>query len=209
MPEINSEFVSIVYKTRKNLLEQLKERGFNIEDYDNFTVGEINLLIDNEQLDMLIENTDGKKVYVKYSFKSINKKKIYDTYELLYKIDEVLNPETDELLYIVLNDPNESNLKIIKQIWDEHNIYVSIISLKRLRFNVLKHTMVPKHRIMNNIEIQEFKEKYNIKNEITELPEISRYDPVAVAIGLRPGQICEITRKSPTSINSYYYRVCV
>ena len=42
-----------------------------------------------------------------------------------------------------------------------------------------------------------------------EYAEISRFDPAALAIGIRPSQVCEIIRKSPTSINSKYWRICV
>ena len=64
-------------------------------------------------------------------------------------------------------------------------------------FNMLKHTMVPKHRILNDDEKSEIYKKYNIIND-SEMPEISRFDPVAKIIGLRPGQLCEITRSSKT-----------
>ena len=40
-------------------------------------------------------------------------------------------------------------------------------------------------------------------------PEISRFDPVAQAIGLRPKKVCEITRASETAITSKYYRMCI
>ena len=40
-------------------------------------------------------------------------------------------------------------------------------------------------------------------------PEISRFDPVAQAIGLRPYQLCKIYRKSPTASVSIYYRLCI
>ena len=42
-----------------------------------------------------------------------------------------------------------------------------------------------------------------------ELPEISRFDPVSLAIGLKPGDICKILRESKTAINGVYYRYCV
>ena len=45
--------------------------------------------------------------------------------------------------------------------------------------------------------------------QLGEFPEISRFDPVATAIGLRPGQVCEIIRPSKTAITGLYYRVCV
>ena len=42
----------------------------------------------------------------------------------------------------------------------------------------------------------------------TEFPELSRFDPVAQAIGIRPGQVCKITRSSKTAIEAPYYRIC-
>ena len=66
---------------------------------------------------------------------------------------------------------------------------------------------VPKHTILTDAEVLELKKRYNINNT-SELPEISRYDPVAQAIGMRPGQICKITRPSKTAITTEYYRVC-
>ena len=60
---------------------------------------------------------------------------------------------------------------------------------------------------LNKTEKEFIMEKYKIINE-KQLPEISRFDPVASAIGLRPGELCEITRPSTTSITSKYYRLC-
>ena len=40
------------------------------------------------------------------------------------------------------------------------------------------------------------------------IPNISRFDPVAQVIGIRPGEYCEIIRPSKTSITSKYYRIC-
>ena len=74
-------------------------------------------------------------------------------------------------------------------------------------FNILEHSLVPKHRILSNEEKDSIKKKYYIVNE-SEFPEISRFDPVAIAIGLRPNQLCEILRSSKTSITTFYYRLC-
>jgi len=51
------------------------------------------------------------------------------------------------------------------------------------------------------------KKRYNVVNN-SDLPSISRYDPVAQAIGMRPGEICKITRNSKTAITSDYFRLC-
>ena len=67
--------------------------------------------------------------------------------------------------------------------------------------------MVPSHRILSESEKEEVKKIYNIKED-SQFPEISRFDPVALAIGLRPNKVCEILRPSPTTIETKYYRLC-
>ena len=42
-----------------------------------------------------------------------------------------------------------------------------------------------------------------------QLPEISRFDPQALAMCLRPGQICKFERDSATALKYEYYRICV
>ena len=61
---------------------------------------------------------------------------------------------------------------------------------------------------MNVSEIDEIKKRYNILND-TMIPEISRFDPVALALLMRPKEICKIIRSSKTSITSEFYRICV
>ena len=50
--------------------------------------------------------------------------------------------------------------------------------------------------------------KYNIMKD-DEFPDIQRFDPVALAIGIRPGEVCEILRPSKTAVSAPYYRICV
>ena len=68
--------------------------------------------------------------------------------------------------------------------------------------------MVPNHQIMNIDQIKEVKQRYNITSD-KEFPEISRFDPVAISICMRPGDVCKIERASKSAITSNYYRVCV
>ena len=51
-------------------------------------------------------------------------------------------------------------------------------------------------------------QKYNLKTH-RQFPEITRFDPLALALVLRPGQVCEMTRNSATALSSKYYRVCI
>ena len=85
--------------------------------------------------------------------------------------------------------------------------FIIIFTLEELSYNILNHNLVPPHRILDKQETKKIKEKYNIISN-KQFPEISRFDPVAKVIGLRPGQICEITRKSKTAITTKFYRFC-
>ena len=83
-----------------------------------------------------------------------------------------------------------------------------IESLKRLQFNILKHILVPPHRVLLESDVKQIMEKYNITDK-SQFPDISRFDPVARVIGKRPGQVCHIIRDSKTSIETNYYRICI
>jgi DNA-directed RNA polymerase subunit H (RpoH/RPB5) len=103
---------------------------------------------------------------------------------------------------------NETIVNILNEIWEKDQIFIVIHSLDRLQFNILEHQYVPEHVVLSESEQDAVVRKYNI-TDMKQLPSISRYDPVALAIGLRPGQICKITRPSKTSVTSLYYRYCI
>jgi DNA-directed RNA polymerase subunit H (RpoH/RPB5) len=114
----------------------------------------------------------------------------------------------DTLFIIILKDKiSDSHMMELNHLWERYGIFVVIQGLKGLQFNILDHTMVPNHRIIRGKELEDMLDKYNI-SDISKLPEISRYDPVAQVIGMFPGDVCEITRPSKSSVNSLYYRIC-
>jgi DNA-directed RNA polymerase subunit H (RpoH/RPB5) len=67
---------------------------------------------------------------------------------------------------------------------------------------------VPSHRILTIPETIKIRSRYNIMND-GQFPDISRFDPVAQAIGIRPSEVCEIIRPSKTAISAPYYRICI
>jgi DNA-directed RNA polymerase subunit H (RpoH/RPB5) len=103
---------------------------------------------------------------------------------------------------------NDTLMATLKHVWETDKIFIVVQNIKRLQFNIHEHTLVPPHRVISDDERSVIKTKYNITND-TQFPDISRFDPVAQAICLRPGQICEITRPSKTAIQSIYYRLCI
>jgi DNA-directed RNA polymerase subunit H (RpoH/RPB5) len=193
----------------------MENLGYDITDYENFSVNEVNSMFLNKQLDMFLEKKDKnsetnkkQKIYIRYYLtKSIRPQNIQEIIDDLFNLEETLTKD-DTLLIVVKEEMNDTIKSFIKHVWETEGIFIVIHNIKRLQFNILQHVLVPKHRIMDEEEITTLKKKYNIQHNNL-LPDISRFDPVAQAICLRPGQICEILRPSKTAIQSNYYRVCV
>ena len=125
----------------------------------------------------------------------------------LFVLTETLK-KTDTLFIIIKDDPNETLINELKHIWESEGIFIVVESIKRLQFNILEHVLVPPHRVMVESEVVSIMQKYNIADRSL-FPDISRFDPVARVIGLRPGQVCNIIRPSKTAIEANYYRVCI
>ena len=69
------------------------------------------------------------------------------------------------------------------------------------------HALVPKHEIMEHQEALDVLTKFNCKP--TELPLILANDPAIIGLGVKPGDMIKITRKSTTAGESIYYRYVV
>ena len=69
------------------------------------------------------------------------------------------------------------------------------------------HVDVPKHDIMTRKDAEEVLEQYHCK--ATDLPLIFVTDPAIIGLGVKPGDMIKITRKSATAGESFYYRYVV
>jgi len=213
MTSISNRLVRIC-KSRSVLLEQLESRDYNVDDYSQFSITEVDAMFTNSQLDMLIQHkTDGSKLYVKYNVsptqttKQINKTTLDNIIEDLFSIEEVLQKK-DTLIIVMDDEPNDTILEKLRYLYDRYGIFVILHNIQRLQFNILKHSIVPYMRVLKDDEVREVMQKYNIQNT-KQFPEISRFDPQALAVGVRPGNVCYIARESPTALVYDYYRICV
>ena len=212
----SSVLISHIFNSRKVLLELMDKQAYNTNDYANFSINEVNSMKQNNQLDMLLETRDEnvttenpkKKIYIRY-YLSVKPapKNIQEMIDDLFILTETLK-KTDTLFIIIKDEPNETLINELKHIWESEGIFIIVESIKRLQFNILDHVLVPPHRVVNESEVLEVMKKYNIINK-GQFPDISRFDPVARVIGLRPGQLCHIVRPSKTAIEANYYRICV
>ena len=209
MSSANSS-INQIYKSRKNILEILNDKGYEVDEHIDFSVNEIDAMLNNNQLDMLLKTKDDKKVYIKYSLTSKQvrwQNTLDETIEDLYYIDNTLT-KNDDLIIIINEEPNDNLINKLKYIYDTDGIFIVVHNIARLQFNILKHTLVPECSVLDSKEKEEMLIKYNINNE-RQLPEISRFDPQALALCVRPGEICKFDRKSVNSMSAAYYRICV
>jgi DNA-directed RNA polymerase subunit H (RpoH/RPB5) len=206
---LSSNRILSIYKSRNTIIEHLENLGYDISDYAEFSINEIDAMNTNNQLDMLVSREDGQKIYVKYllNIKQLRKDNLDQLIEDLYDIETVLEKK-DTLIIITNEEPNDTITQRIKYVYDHSGIFIVLHYIKRLQFNILKHALVPSAKILKEEEIESLKAQYNLKT-LMDLPEISRFDPQALAMCLRPKQVIKIDRKSDTALEYNYYRVCV
>ena len=81
------------------------------------------------------------------------------------------------------------------------------MAIKKNPIVAADHIYVPKHEILEVAEAKNVLEKFHCKP--TELPLIFVTDPAIIGLGVKPGDMIKITRKSATAGESLYYRYVV
>ena len=202
-----SQLVHALFKSRNILLKVLKRRGYDVSEYENTSFSEISKMEKNKQLDMVLESDSDKKIYIKYHLSTkIRPNQVYEITDDLFNLEEILTYD-DELIIITKEKPNDTLIKLMRSMLATDKVFFNIFSVSELLYNILDHAMVPPHRIMLEDEIEQLCKDYNITDK-KQLPDISRFDPVAKLLGCRPGKVLEIIRPSKTSISAKYYRLC-
>ena len=214
-----------IYKSRLNILNHMYRFDYNVDEYTGFSINEIDAMYFNSQLDMMITHkNEQKKVYIKYyltpssdikktpqtavkNSRQISKTNLTTIIEDLYEIENILT-KNDTLVIIIDEEPNDTILNMISYLYEKDGIFIVIHNIKRLQYDILSHDLVPTVRILTEPEKVELMKQMNL-NKLDQFPEISRFDPVSLAIMLRPRQVIEFKRYSPTALYSYYYRVCI
>ena len=204
-----STLIHELYVSRTNLLDIMTSQNYDTREHTGFSIHEINAMYINDGLDFMLKQPEtGKQAYVKYWLTaSLKQAKIQELTEELYTTDNVLN-KRDTLIIIVREEPNDTLKELLKLIYETEQIFIVVHHIKRLLFNILQHKLVPQCRILNTYEVDMVKRQYNITDDI-QFPKLSRFDPQALAICFRPGEVIELIRSSKTSCITKYYRICV
>ena len=81
------------------------------------------------------------------------------------------------------------------------------MATKKITTLVPDHVFVPKHEILTKKEAMHVLKNFNCNP--TDLPFIFVSDPAILGLGVKPGDLIKITRKSGTAGQSIYYRYVV
>ena len=101
----------------------------------------------------------------------------------------------------------EENIELNKEYNLKHFKNVNILDINSLTNNLLKHRLVPEHKVIRNKEeIDEILSNCNAT--INQLPIILKNDIIAKLIRLVPGDVCEIKRINNKCGENKFYRVC-
>jgi DNA-directed RNA polymerase subunit H (RpoH/RPB5) len=199
-----------IHKSRNVILEILDSLDYDVKDYVGLSVNEVNTMMNNNQLDMLLEKKNKKsKIYIRYYFeKTIKYSNLMNIVDDLFNLTQTL--DKNDVLFIIKEDEiNETLIHDLRNIWETKGIFIVVEKLKCLQFNKLKHYLQPEFSIIDDEnKIRELMIKYKI-NDMSQFPQISRMDPVARVLCLRPGQLLHIKRASKSAIETDYYRACM
>jgi DNA-directed RNA polymerase subunit H (RpoH/RPB5) len=213
MTSVSNNRILSIYKSRRTVLEIMDMYDYDVSEYNTFSINEIDAMFENGQLDMLIHNAKKQeKTYIHYFISSVASKQLRpnnldEIIRDLFDIEAMLS-KSDNLIVITEDEPNDALTAKLNYLYDHSGIFVVVHNIKRLQFNLLHHKLVPAVSVLSKEETESMKKTFNL-NHVNQLPEISRYDPMALAICMRPGEVCKLIRDSPTALKYVYYRVCV
>jgi DNA-directed RNA polymerase subunit H (RpoH/RPB5) len=158
-----------------------------------------------------IINVNTKNISVIYAFSKESFKDFWSNIRNK-SVDEIKEEYGKLKIILILNDyPSSITYQALQkkelQLAAEEG-FIQIFLMQELMYNPTKHELVPKHEKMNNEDVKVLMENLKLKAK-TQLPFIQKTDVIARWLGIQSGDVVKITRYSPTSGKSYYYRCCI
>jgi len=196
-----------LFASWKTTIDMMLDRGYIFETpYNEIGFEEFKILYGDRNCDIYAtDNTwePGKKMYAKFILNP--KTKTSQVKEYIEEIvEKYLDTDKDELLIVMRGLFNSNIMKIQK---DKMYKYVQIMWVKNLLFNPTRHSLVPKHEKISKEEMESVLIKYELKSK-SQLPLITKDDPIVRWYNFKSGDIIRIIRASETTKEAIFYR-CV
>lgn len=214
---MDTQLLDLIARTRPTILEILKDRGYNVTEYENRSAEELQkLAIASPHLLRIraekIEDGPApmSRCNVIYWIENAVRLKIDNEVQSLFaeENENRMIPAEDEVVVILQEPFNEAFHVHAIKIWNSMKARVSFFHIKHLVSNPRKHSMVPLHRKLNEGEIAELMQRRHLRSK-GELPRLLFHvDMQARVLGLVPGDVVEIKRGSQTCGETTDARVC-
>jgi DNA-directed RNA polymerase I, II, and III subunit RPABC1 len=193
-----------LYRARTTVLEMFRDRGYSLSDElfidskDSFKK-----LFYSKNLDFRVDSEGKPPVFVKWmlNFK-IKPNMIKETIDNIREEGFQVN-SPGKIILITKAKPNTNISKIFK---DKEFRGTELFWLNTMIFNITKHILVPKHTKISEDDIRKLLAELYIQNKF-HLPIMLKSDPITRYLDLSSGDVCKITRYSPTSGEYFSYRV--
>lgn len=193
-----------LFRSRQTVLEMIEARGYkinaslhinNIEDFKK--------LFYSKALDFRVESEGKEPVFVKWLlYIKIKPKQLKEIIEAA--IEEEF-PEVENYKMILISK-TKTTTNVEKVVKEKPFKNVQLFCLKELIFNITKHVFVPKHELLDKEEARRLMESFFVPN-LTKFPIMLKTDPISKFYDFKAGDVCRITRYSPTSGEYFSYRV--
>ncbi|KAF8102107.1 hypothetical protein N665_0201s0394 [Sinapis alba] len=193
------------YLARRNALEMLRDRGYEV------SLEDINLSLQDFRT-VYGEHPDVDRLRISAHLRSdsSNKVKVVFFGTGMVKVNtirsvaaEILSQETITGLILVLQNHVTSNaLKAIELF----TFKVEIFQITDLLVNLTKHVLSLRHRVLNDQEKKALLKQFNIEEK--QLPRISKKDAVVRYYGLQKGQVVKVNYRGELTESYVAYR-CV
>jgi DNA-directed RNA polymerase subunit H (RpoH/RPB5) len=182
--------------------EMLLDRGHDIRLLQALTDSDLEALMDNPKQTFTIEVEEGVLSLVYYIPRFRIGEFKQRMFEKVRSADIV--PDPQYTIFVFTEDINSQGRTNVQSAFPNNQIF----HLDELTINVTKNQLVPRHvAIRDAKEIEAILAAYNVSNA-REMPAISRNDPQARYLDLKPGQLVRIERASRTACSYDYYRSC-
>lgn len=202
---------TILNTSRSTIKEMLTLRGYDSSSCSN----DVHFMANGDGIEpiKLSKHDENIEIHYDVSATRTNHKKLSSMI-----IDIIDNrPEADKgkffnIIILIRYCMTPSVREAIRILNKRDNIFVQVFQIRSLMFNVTKHKCVPKHERIIKGEYSEYLHDFLNSlhiNDTSNLPKIIESDPVAMFIGLRPGDLCKITRPSKSAGKHTFYRYCV
>ena len=200
---MNTSIETMYFRIYRTINQMMRDRGYIVNpDILDLQIEKFRNIFKNDprNLNQVFQNTEGERIMA--CFDPIDRLDTKTVQSLVKKMEDSAVPR----MVLVGNNgiATPPALRVLES-YKSLGKWIEFFEFDEVVINITEHELVPKHEPLTEEEKAEVLARYSVKE--TQLPRILRTDPVAKYLGVRPGQILKITRKSDTAGSYVTYRL--